>query len=144
MYQISETEVTEDVGTKVVYFPIKVPENSLIAEDITSIQHLDYIKLMQEQWADQSVSATVYYTKENLPLIKEWLKENWSKHMKTISFLQYAEHGFLQAPYIPADEKEIDEELLKIKPIVSIDAMMDKEDLSIEVKECEGNNCPIR
>lgn len=144
-YQTDEINFTEDELTKVVYFPIKNSENSLIAEDVDSIKHLNYVKLLNEQWADQSVSATIYYTKENLPIIKQWLIDNWSEHMKTISFLQYAEHGFLQAPYIPATKEEIEIELTKVKPIVTLYDIIDKEDSVIEVKECEGGGfCPIR
>ena len=79
-----------------------------------------------------------------LPKIKEWLVENWHD-MKTISFLQYSGHGFLQAPYIPAEKEEIEAELLKVKPITSILCYDDINELEIQIKECEGGSfCPVK
>jgi hypothetical protein len=40
-----------------------------------------------------------YYKKEELPEIKQWLKENYKDSVKSVSFLLHSEHGFKQAPY---------------------------------------------
>ena len=54
---------------------------------------------MQKEWSDNSVSCTVYYKKQDLPEIKQFLEENFSNNLKTVSFLLYQGHGFKQAPY---------------------------------------------
>ena len=63
------------------------------------IKQLEYVKRLQAEWSDNAVSVTVYYRKEELPELKEWLKANYNEHLKSVSFLLHSEHGFLQAPY---------------------------------------------
>jgi hypothetical protein len=43
--------------------------------------------MVQRHWADNSVSVTVYYKKEEISKIKEWLETNFNE-IKTIIFLR--------------------------------------------------------
>jgi hypothetical protein len=87
-----------DHGTLVVDFYQKAPDGLPVAdEDWTTWKQLNTLLLAQKHWADQAVSVTVYYKREDLPALKEWLANNL-KFLKTISFLCHSEHGFAQAP----------------------------------------------
>ena len=95
---------------------------------------------MQEKWSDNSVSCTIYYRKDDLEDIKQYLSENYSDNFKTISFLLYSDHGFKQAPY-ETISKEVYEDMIKnTKPITSISINEDE----FDVDECSTGACPVK
>lgn len=130
-----------DTNTLVVSFFCKTPENTPIADqDFDCWKQLDILKMVQKHWADQSVSVTVYYKKEEIKELKKWLAENL-KYLKTISFLCHSDHGFEQAPLEAISE----EEYLKMsKMIKDLEDVKDAgEDLGSQF-ECEGGFCPVK
>jgi ribonucleoside-diphosphate reductase alpha chain/ribonucleoside-triphosphate reductase len=130
---------TEDYGTVVVTFPFKYPEGTVLAKDMSAVDQLETIALLQEIWSDNSVSCTVYYKKEELPEIKEYLKKNYKYKHKSLSFLLHSDHGFDQAPLEEIDEATYNELVAKTKPIVSLDSAEYESD-----DECAGGHCPIK
>jgi ribonucleotide reductase alpha subunit len=89
--------VENDNRTKVVEFPCKFPEETIVASDMTAIEQLELQCRVQEEWADNAVSVTVYIRPGELESVQKFLKKNWST-MKSVSFLLHSEHGFTQAP----------------------------------------------
>lgn len=132
---------TENHDTVVVYFPCKVEENALVAKNLGAIEQLELVKKLQTVWSDNSVSVTVYYKKEELNDIKDWLKNNYQNSLKTVSFLLHQEHGFKQAPYQPISKEEYEKLIKKIKPI---DSLYDIGNGEIESSECSSGACPIK
>lgn len=129
----------EDRNTMVVEFPCFSGENSIVAKDMKAIDQLELVKKIQTVWADNAVSCTVYYRKEELPEIKKWLKDNYEQHIKSVSFLLHNEHGFDQPPYEEIDKEKYIELTKHIKPLKNIDGGE-----SLESMECVGGACPIR
>jgi hypothetical protein len=107
---------------------------------MTAIQQLENIKWLQQNWSDNSVSCTVYYRKEELPQIKQWLAENYNNSVKTCSFLLHQDHGFVQAPFEEITKDKYLELIQKVKPINSCDV---KEN-DFQLEECAGGVCPIK
>jgi ribonucleotide reductase alpha subunit len=103
-------------------------------------KQLDVLLKLQKHWADQAVSITVYYTKENLEQVKVWLKENISK-IKSISFLLHQGHGFIQAPKEPITEEQY---LALSKNIRELDISTAHEAKEVDNADCEGGFCPIK
>ena len=60
-----------DPNTQIVSFPYSLPEGTVFADECTALQQLEYVKRLQTEWSDNSVSCTVYYRKEELDDIKE-------------------------------------------------------------------------
>jgi ribonucleoside-triphosphate reductase len=130
---------SEDYNTVVVTFPFAYPEGTKLAKDTTALEQLKAVKLMQEQWSDNAVSCTIYYKKEELPEIKDYLAKHYRSNHKTLSFLQHSDHGFLQAPYEEVTEKQYNALVKKTKLITSISsAEFEGSD------ECANGACPIR
>jgi len=129
-----------DHGTLVVDFYQKAPDGLPVAdEDWTTWKQLNTLLLAQKHWADQAVSVTVYYKREDLPALKEWLANNL-KYLKTISFLCHSEHGFAQAPKEAITKEQYERLSTKIKPI-------DLEKIGegdLESLECAGGVCPVK
>lgn len=132
---------TEDKNTVVVSFPIKVPDGTITAKQLTAVQQLEYVKRLQTEWSDNAVSCTVYYRKEELDQIKEWLKINYNDNIKSVSFLLHNEHGFIQAPLEEITEEQFEEYSKLVQPIVAGDV---NESDMLDSFECVGGTCPIK
>jgi hypothetical protein len=101
---------------------------------------LETVKWLQEVWSDNSVSCTVYYRPEELEDIKAYLKKNYKKNHKSLSFLLHSEHGFKQAPLEEITEEQYNELVAKTKTITSID----EANIGLSDDECASGSCPIR
>jgi ribonucleoside-triphosphate reductase (thioredoxin) len=133
---------SNDHTTMVVEFPCKVPEHTPIGGDISAIDQLNLIKEMQTIWSDNSVSVTVYYKKEELPTIKEWLANNYTNNVKSVSFLLYHGHGFDQAPYETISKDRYLELKAKVKPIDAVEVK--EKDITDGIDDCATGACPIK
>jgi ribonucleoside-triphosphate reductase len=138
---VKKLDGTLDHGTLVVDFYVEAPKGSPVAdEDWDTWKQLDTYKLVQRHWSDQSVSVSVYYKKEEIPKIKEWVRDNL-KEIKSISFLCHNDHGFQQAPKEKITQEQFEKLSSKIKPI-DINSISDGNELT--GLECEGGVCPVK
>lgn len=129
-----------DRNTLVVDFYMAAPEGYPVAdEDFSTWQQLDTVLMAQKHWADQSVSTTVYYNKEDISQVKEWLSKNLC-NIKTISFLLHSEHGFAQAPKEAITKEQYEKLSAKVKPLQEEEI----QEGELETNECLKGSCPIR
>ena len=130
---------TNDKGTVVVSFPCSFPESTMLAKDMSAIDQLEVVKELQTNWSDNAVSCTVYYKMEELSDIKGWLKKYYNSNIKSISFFQQKEHGFLQPPLEEVTKEQFDDLISKTVPINNC---LIEEDESYY--DCENGACPIK
>lgn len=133
---------SEDYSTVVVSFPCKLPEWVKTGEQVDVIEQLDFVRRLQREWSDNSVSVTAYYNLEDVEKIKKYLELNWKDSMKTVSFLLNHGHGFDQAPYETISKEQYEEMAKNITPITSVD--INEEDISEDQIGCVGGACPIK
>ena len=132
---------TLDHGTLVVDFYVEAPQGApVVDEGWDTWKQLDVLKMAQKYWADQSVSVTVYYKKEEIPQIKSWLADNL-KYLKTVSFLLETGHGFKLAPKEAITAAQYAALSRKIKPL-NLDDIPEGD--MVEGMECDGGQCPVR
>lgn len=132
---------SDNPRTVVVEFPCQFPAGTLLAEDVSAIDQLDLQRRLQKEWADNAVSVSVYYKKEDLPGIREYLAEHWAE-MKSVSFLLHSNHGYDQAPLEEIDAGRFDEMRDMVnnghhKEVLGMSLLLDGE-------ECATGACPIR
>ena len=132
----------EDHTRYVVDFPCESPEGSVLAASMTAIEQLEWVKKMQTEWADNAVSVTVYYRKEELPAIQDWLSKNYDKSVKSVSFLLHSDHNFVLPPYEEITEAEYRKAIAKID--TSIPLVQRSFDGLIEMDDCATGACPIK
>jgi ribonucleoside-triphosphate reductase len=132
----------EDHTRYVVDFPCKSPDNAVLASDMSAIEQLEWVKSMQTQWADNAVSVTVYYRREELESIREWLAVNYDKSVKSVSFLLHSDHNFPLPPYeeINADE------YAKISSLIDFSIPMVDTAFSgsLDLENCDTGVCPVK
>lgn len=138
---VSNFDGTENHNTSIIEFPCFTGAKTTLAKDMTAVQQLELVVKLQTLWSDNAVSCTVYYRKEELPAIREWLKDNYKERIKSVSFLLHKEHGFKQAPYEEITEEKYRELIKGIKPIEQARIEADK---TTELDECAGGVCPIK
>lgn len=131
---------TENHDTIVVEFPCQFDDNATVAKDMSALDQLELIKILQSKWADNAVSCTVYYRKEELPEIQDWLSKNYKNHIKSVSFLLHSDHGFVQAPYEEISQEDYEKAVKNVQPILTIQTSNEM----IDGIECEGGACPVR
>lgn len=138
-YQV-KFDGSRDHTTMVVEFPFAYPEGTVLAKDMSAIDQLNVVKRLQTEWSDNSVSCTVYYTKEQLPEIQKYLLENYNDGFKTLSFLLHSEHGFAQAPFEEISKERYDELIANTKLITKFSG-----EIALDTdSECQNGVCPIR
>lgn len=133
---------TDDKNTMVVEFPCCYPIGSRLARDMSVIDQLEVVKHLQTYWSDNSVSCTVYYRLDELDIMKDWLKNNFTNCVKSCSFLLHNEHGFQQAPFEEITKEKYDELMKNVVPITC--ASINIEQMPDYSSECVGGVCPIR
>jgi ribonucleoside-triphosphate reductase len=131
----------EDHTRYVVEFPCKSPTGAILAASMTAVEQLEWVKKMQTDWADNAVSVTVYYRKEELELIKEWLSKNYDKSVKSVSFLLHADHNFPLPPYEEITEAEYNRLYSKIDFSIPMQAVAGD---MLDLDNCSTGACPVR
>ena len=130
---------TEDYNTVVVTFPFAYPKGTKLASEMTALDQIKEIRRLQEDWSDNSVSCTIYYRKEEIPEIREYLQKHYRNSHKSLSFLLHSEHGFAQAPYEEITREQYEDLLARTTVISSIEsAEFEGQD------ECATGACPIK
>lgn len=131
---------TPDHSTMVVEFPFSYPKEAVVAKDVSAIDQLEFVRRLQAEWSDNAVSCTVYYKKEELPEIKDYLTKYYNDNFKSISFLLHSEHGFIQAPYEEISKEEWERITAESTVITSVNG-----EFSFESDdECATGVCPIK
>jgi ribonucleoside-diphosphate reductase alpha chain len=132
----------EDHARYVVDFPCKSPDDAVLAKNVTAVEQLEWVKLMQTVWADNAVSVTVYYRKEELPEIKEWLSRNYDSSVKSVSFLLHADHNFPLPPYEEITKEQY--ESLKKNIDMSVPLVHRSFDGEFTTDDCSTGACPVK
>ena len=97
-------DIYEQGHTLVVEFPVHEPNFRKRKDDVSVWEQLELARLMQSEWADNSVSITVTVKPEEGKDLARAL-EMFETSLKSVSFLPLKDHKYEQAPY-----EEISEE----------------------------------
>lgn len=131
---------TPNYDTVVVEFPFAYGEAATVASELGAIDQLNVVKRLQTEWSDNAVSCTIYFKPEELDDIREYLKTNYNKNFKSLSFLLHSGHGFDQAPLEEITKEQYDELVANTTLITKIEDAVEFDSAS----DCEGGACPVR
>ena len=91
----------------------------MLAKDVSALDQLEFVRRMNTEWSDNSVSCTVYYRPDELDDIRDYLADRYNENFKSLSFLLHQDHGFDQAPLEEISKERYDEIVANTRPIVS-------------------------
>ena len=103
----AEDDVMKPNDTTVFSFPVKAPENSVLRNDLTAIEHLETWLVYQRAWCEHKPSITVSVRDNEWMEVGAWVYKHFDE-LSGISFLPYSDHTYKQAPYQDATKEEYD------------------------------------
>ena len=113
----------------------------------TAIEQLERYKLIQNNWCQQNVSATISYSPEEVNDIVNWLYNNWDQYVG-VSFIYKADPtktakdlGYLYLPQEVVTKEEYDKYVERLLPI-NLEGTNTFEEIKDE--ECATGACPIK
>jgi adenosylcobalamin-dependent ribonucleoside-triphosphate reductase len=140
--KVAGYEIEEDVHesqTVIVSFPVHEKFFVKRKEDVTIWEQCKNVVDLQRFWADNNVSVTVTFKKEERQDIVRVL-EAYEDSLKTISFLPLSDHGYEQAPYEQIS-KERYEHMVAAITVPDFSLITTTPEGS---KFCDGESCEIR
>lgn len=149
-YTIEKDVYSEN--TMVVEFPAKAGSADLkgfvSANDVSIGEQFATQLFLQTYWADNSVSCTITFHKEEASKIAGLLQQ-YRRRCKSTSLLPYSGHGFAQAPKEPISKAVYLERKAKIRADVAelYQALHLKEQKDLEIvgqSDCIGGACPVK
>lgn len=124
-------------NTLVATFPVHEQHFDRSKDDLSMWEQLELAAQMQHWWADNQVSVTVTFRKDEAKDIKYAL-ELYETRLKGVSFLPVSEHGYAQAPYETISEEKYNALMSAITPL-STDSLVHEE----TSRFCDGDSCTI-
>jgi len=137
-----EASNSDPYQTVVAYFPIIGREEVPTEADSTIWEQFTNAVMMQKYWADNQVSVTISFKAEEKNHIAKCLS-TFDSELKGVSLLPLIEHGFSQAPYIPADKQEVLDYRKKLSPLDLSGLNLGEGENADANKFCDGENCAI-
>lgn len=108
--------------------------------EVSPWEQFSIVAMLQRCWADNMVSATVYFDKEKDANDVEKLLAMFIPVLKSVSMLPHAGHGYAQAPYEPISKEQYEERRNAYqKP--KFTAV--KGSVPMGSKFCDGDNCML-
>jgi hypothetical protein len=133
-----EPAIGQEESTVVVSFPVKEDFFVRGKSDVSLWEQVSNAVAYQREWADNQVSITVTFSKEEQSDVRHTL-EVFEKQLKGISFLPLEDHGYAQAPYETIDEERYLEMASKLEAI-------DFASFNVEAEAprfCDGASCEM-
>ena len=124
-------------GSFVVSFPVHEKHFSKSKSDVTMWEQFANAAALQKWWADNQVSVTVTFNKDEADDIASCLSV-YEDQLKSVSLLPVSEHGYVQDPYIEISKEKYDSLMGQITPL-------DLRNAEHEVTEkfCDGDTCVV-
>lgn len=136
--------VIDPNSTLIVEFPIKAGDDIRSINEISMWEQLSLAAFMQRYWADNQVSATITFKKEESSQIIHALNY-FQYQLKGISFLPKLENdnAYKQMPYESITEEKYNELYKKINKNISLSSknMPNEFILENQLNYCDGDKC---
>lgn len=126
-----------DQRIAVFTFPMRAPPGVIMRGDRGALQQLEWWRTLQMNWAEHSVSATIYVRSDEWVDVGWWVWEHW-KDITGIAFLPYAEKNYPLAPLEDITEEQYNERVAAFPSIDWVDFCR------YEVEQSLGDTTTIR
>jgi ribonucleoside-triphosphate reductase (thioredoxin) len=139
-------QIEKSANTFVCEFPIKAPENAITRNDMTAIEQLEQWMKIKSNWAEHTVSATIYVDETEWLEVGGWVYKNFDK-ISGLSFLPKNDHVYQLAPYEEITQETYDK-MASEMPAIDYGRLSryEKEDYTEGAKQyaCTGDKCELK
>lgn len=94
-------------STVVFSFPMKAPDQGLVRDDLTALEHLDLWLTYQRFWCEHKPSVTISVKEDEWVDVGAWVWKNFDE-ISGVSFLPMDGGTYRQAPYEEIDKNAYD------------------------------------
>ena len=109
-------------------------------KEVSPWEQFSLVAMMQRCYADNCVSATIYFDKKKDGSDVEKMLAMFIPILKSVSMLPHSGHGYAQAPYEPID-KETYEKRLSSYSRPNFDKV--KDNIPVGIRYCTGDKCTL-
>jgi intein/homing endonuclease len=109
-------------------------------EEVSPWEQFSLVQLMQKHYADNCVSATIYFDKEKDGPDVEKMLAMFIPNLKSVSMLPHSGHGYQQPPYEPITFEQYEKRKNQFKPI---NYKSVKNNVPAGSKFCSGDTCEL-
>ena len=106
----------------------------------TAIEQLGRYKLLMDSYVEQNCSITVSYQEDEVPAIRDWLKNNWDSYVG-VSFLPVDNTTYEYMPQEVVTEARYKE---YVAGLTEVDFDGTDSALELEDDECASGVCPVK
>lgn len=138
-------EVESTASTFVLEFPVKAPEGCLTVKDITALEQLEYWLSLRKNYAEHSVSCSIYVSEDEWFETGNWVYNHFDE-ITGLSFFPRTEHQYYLAPYSECTEEEYLEAVKNFPKIPwhKLTRYELEDNTSIEKEfSCSGGSCDL-
>lgn len=146
--QVYYPEIGEDwdnAKTYVFEFPKKSPETSVMNDEVTAIDQLEYWLMLKKYWCEHNSSNTIFIRDNEWIEVGAWVWKNWD-YICGLSFLPASDSVYKLAPYEEISEEEYIDRINR-EPIIDFGQLSyyEEEDNTTGAREfaCHGGRCEI-
>jgi hypothetical protein len=138
-------QVEETANTFVLEFPVKSPDNAIVANQIEALDQLEFWKTVKLNYTEHNPSVTIYVKPDEWLKVGQWVWDNWD-YITGLSFLPYSDHVYQLAPYEAITEEQYLALAAKVQKVdFSKLIYYEKSDTTDTKKEvaCAGGVCEL-
>jgi ribonucleoside-diphosphate reductase alpha chain len=135
----------ETAATWVVEFPVKAPEGAITRNDLSALDQLKWYLKVVSNYCEHNVSATVYYSEDEVMGILNFVYKHWNK-INGVSFLPRDGGKYELAPYEEITKEQYEEALARTPRLdYSQLSRYELENHTTEVGSyaCTGDRCEL-
>jgi len=144
-YQPEVGQPKDNATTYVFEFPVKAPKGSVVKDDISALDQLEFWKMVKVNYTEHNPSITIYVGDDEWIAVADWIYKNWDI-IGGLSFLPRNDHVYQLAPYEEIDEKRFEEMTKNLGDIDFSKIITYEKTDETEVKKeaaCAGGMCEI-
>ena len=138
-------ETVENATTYVVHFPVESPNGTVLRDDLSAIDQLEYWLLAKLNWTEHNPSVTITYRPHEVIDVIKWVADH-KEVIGGLSFMPFSDAKYEQMPYEALTEEAYLEAVAKF-PKIDFSKLpeYEQEDFTSAAQElaCVNNLCEI-
>lgn len=137
--------IMENEKTAVVGFPTASPQGSITRHQIGALDHLQYWLQTKSNYAEHSVSCTIYYAPDEREAVKQWIFQNQNA-LTGLSFLPRFDAHYDNAPFVEIEHLQYDA-MMQTFPLIDFSLLSDYDaplfNTSAQEVSCSAGMCEL-